>query len=87
MNSLRQESNCSHCPNRVVCRCLGVTESAVLDALASGEVQTLKDIRHRTGAGDGCTCCHRQLKKYLEQHTHASPTLPSSSALPICSLR
>lgn len=74
------------CPHRVVCHCLGVTEAELIDALDTYEITTLKEIRQHTGAGDGCTCCHRQLKQYLEDHAQ-SPCPSSSSALPICSVK
>ena len=47
--------------NRVVCHCLGVTESQVQDALDFGGSQNLKDVRDCTGAGSGCTACHRRI--------------------------
>jgi bacterioferritin-associated ferredoxin len=45
---------------------VSVTEAALVDALTSREIKTLKDIRRLTGAGDGCTACHKLLKTYLE---------------------
>ena len=55
----------------MVCRCLQVTEDVLISALASQQIQDLKDLRNATGAGDGCMCCHRRLRKYLEQYTQA----------------
>jgi hypothetical protein len=34
-----------------------------------------------TGAGDGCTCCHKQLKQYLTVYS------PSSSSPSMCSAK
>ena len=70
------------CPTNVVCRCLKVTETALLEALTTMDAKTVREIRRLTGAGDGCNACHRVLKRYLEQHQHAY-----ASAEPICSLR
>jgi bacterioferritin-associated ferredoxin len=70
------------CPTNVVCRCLKVTESKLLEALTAMDLKTLKEIRRRTGAGDGCNACHRVLKRYLEKHQHAY-----ASDEPICSLK
>jgi bacterioferritin-associated ferredoxin len=76
---------CGGSPGRVVCRCLGVTEAQLLEALATGEVHGLRDVRRLTGAGEGCTCCHQLLRSYLERY--APVASGSSSALPICSVR
>jgi bacterioferritin-associated ferredoxin len=59
---------CSGCPDRVVCRCLKVTEAAVVDAIVTLGLRTVKELRTATGAGDGCTCCHRELRELLEVH-------------------
>ena len=69
MNSTFQATDCSSCPTRLVCRCLQVTEDALLAALDAGGIHTLRDIRKCTGAGEGCTACHRKLKGYLERRT------------------
>jgi bacterioferritin-associated ferredoxin len=61
-----QEKDCDACPERLVCLCLRITEEKLVDALATGEITTVKDIRRLTGAGDGCTACHKLLKSYLE---------------------
>lgn len=58
---------CSSCPDRVVCRCLNVTESQIIQAVAMHDVNTLRELRHLTGAGDGCTCCHGQLQDYINR--------------------
>jgi bacterioferritin-associated ferredoxin len=81
----------SVCPNdrgtctdaeRIACRCLGVAEATVTDAIGALQLRTVREVRQHTGAGDGCTACHRRLKALLERHGYSS-----SSALPICSVR
>jgi bacterioferritin-associated ferredoxin len=72
---------CHGCPERVVCRCLQVTEAEVVEAIQTLELRTLKDIRRATGAGEGCTCCHAALREFLEQHAY------SFSSSPICSVK
>ena len=69
---------CLTCPERVICRCLQVTEEALLSALDGGECCTLKDVRQRTGAGDGCTACHRTLRQYLARRTELAVVHTSS---------
>lgn len=66
---------------RVVCRCLGVTEDVILSALTTGLVQSVRDLGRCTGAGTGCTACHAQLRRYLAEHAY------SLDSEPICSVR
>lgn len=73
--------SCQTCPTRVVCRCLQVTEDIILDALRRHGVTSLKELRQLTGAGEGCTCCHPDLRRLMEEVSQ-----PSSS-LPICSVK
>ena len=58
---------CDGCPNKIVCRCLNITEAQVVRVITRLELRTLRELRHETGAGEGCTCCHAKLNEYLEQ--------------------
>ena len=62
------------CPegDRIVCRCLQVTESELIETLCLREIRTVHDIRQVTGAGDGCTACHSLIKQYIEEHREAA---------------
>ncbi len=71
MDSIPFAESCSGCPNRVVCRCLQVTEATIVEAIDRLELRTVKDIQRHTGAGTGCTCCHGELRELLEQHCPA----------------
>jgi bacterioferritin-associated ferredoxin len=66
MSALPAHARCDDGPERLVCRCLRVTESSLVEALSNLGIKTLTDVRRHTGAGDGCTACHRLLVKYLE---------------------
>jgi bacterioferritin-associated ferredoxin len=72
------EGVCAACPavgscaERVVCRCLKVTESEIITAIRALELVTVKEVRNATGAGEGCTCCHRELQQYLKVYTPRS---------------
>jgi bacterioferritin-associated ferredoxin len=69
MDSDRFSEPCTaECGLRYVCRCLRVTEEVLATAFATQNIQTLKDIRRHTGAGDGCMACHRRLTSYLDRH-------------------
>lgn len=59
---------CAGCPDRVVCRCLKVTEATIVEAIVTLGVRSVNELRIATGAGDGCTCCHRELRELLEVH-------------------
>ena len=72
---------CAGCPDRIVCRCLKVTEAVLVEAITTLGLRTVREIREVTRAGDGCTCCHREIRSYLEVHSS------SSSPSDICSAR
>ena len=63
------------CPDRVVCRCLRVTEQVVIEAIVTLGVRTVKELRHATEAGDGCTCCHKELAAYIAVYSSSSSPL------------
>jgi len=87
-NSACQADRCGECPARLVCRCLKVTEEEITDALAVFGIATVKELRHHTGAGDGCTCCHDDLQDILDEHARTrSYSAADYSAAPICSVR
>jgi len=62
------EDRCQTCPDRVVCRCLQVTESQIVETIETLTIRSVKDLRRETGAGDGCTCCHQHLKDLIERY-------------------
>lgn len=68
---------CEACPLSVVCRCLQVTETQVVEAIQSLSLRTVKDVRRHTGAGDGCTCCHNRIRDLLAQHGLAAQAIAS----------
>jgi bacterioferritin-associated ferredoxin len=65
------------CPDRIVCRCLKVTEQAIIDAIIVLGARTLKELRRATDAGGGCTCCHKELKVYLDVYAGRAVALPT----------
>jgi bacterioferritin-associated ferredoxin len=44
----------------------------MVQAITALDLQTLMDVRRQTGAGEGCTCCHEQIRQFLEQ-LHCAP--------------
>ena len=68
------------CSERVVCKCLKVTEDQLIHAITVHGARTLVELRTLTEAGTGCNCCHRELHSYLTVYA-------SSSSPAICSAR
>src|SRR4051794_26713496 len=79
--------SCSSCPSvgscgdRVVCRCLAVVEDDIISAIRHRGARTIRELKTITGAGDGCRCCHRELRHYI---TVYSPTHSPSSSPSMC---
>lgn len=69
------------CPDRVVCRCLRVTEEVVVAAIMTLGLRTVGEVRQATDAGTGCNCCHREIAAYLTVYS------PSSSSPNMCSAK
>jgi bacterioferritin-associated ferredoxin len=51
----------------MVCQCLQIRVPELVEAIVSLDLRTLKEVRCHTGAGDGCTACHAEIRKYLEK--------------------
>ena len=69
MNATCTLSACNSCPGKVICRCLAVTETEIVTVIETLGLRTVKEVRARTGAGEGCTCCHSQIRELLEERT------------------
>jgi len=81
-HSFCHRESCGDCPGRFLCHCLQVTEEAVVEAVKRFGLQTVLEVRRHTGAGEGCTACHRRIRDVVE-----ALTVQSSSSSPICSVR
>lgn len=68
MDALCSSPSRTECSTRIVCRCLQITEEAVVRAVSTLHLKTVRDICKQTGAGDGCTCCHQALNEILREH-------------------
>jgi bacterioferritin-associated ferredoxin len=80
MDAFCYDRPCDEGTDAIVCHCLQVRESELIEVLAVREAGNLRDIRRAIGAGDGCTACHARLREYIRRY--ASP-----AASPICSVR
>ena len=63
----------------MICHCLEITREMLHDAVVGLDLRNLHELRQVTGAGDGCTACHRQLRIFLEQHGRADAAQPSAA--------
>ncbi len=81
MDSPCTRESCDGCPAELICHCLRVAEDAIVEAVNRFGLQTLDEVRRHTGAGDGCTACHRRIRQVLQETTH------SASSAPIFSVR
>jgi len=76
--------------DRVVCRCLEITESEIRCALMEGTAGCLRSLMSATGAGTGCTCCHRAINDLLAQErlqAESSDQCAGSASPPTCVIR
>jgi bacterioferritin-associated ferredoxin len=80
MDACHTHNGCDACPARFVCHCLQVTEEMLHDALAAFDLRSLNEVRRHTGAGDGCTACHRRIRGILERRAVELPVLQASSS-------
>ncbi|HIF00856.1 MAG TPA: hypothetical protein EYG03_31305 [Planctomycetes bacterium] len=53
--------------DKIVCQCLGISESEVRAATDFAGCRTLCDIKKTTAAGSGCMSCHVRIKAILRQ--------------------
>src|SRR5688572_3374719 len=58
---------CATGSEAVVCHCLQVTETTVVRAVRDQGARSLCELACLTGAGGGCTSCHRRLRHYLAE--------------------
>jgi bacterioferritin-associated ferredoxin len=75
-------SDCGTDPGRMICYCLQVSEAVILDALHRFELRTVKEVRQHTGAGDGCTACHGDIRRLLEQHCSGEGSMSATVHAP-----
>lgn len=70
--------------DKIVCSCFQVSESAVIEAVATWNLTSVKELCRFTNAGAGCTACRLRLNKYLVRQTTPvamQPVMQSSMSL------
>jgi bacterioferritin-associated ferredoxin len=76
--------------DRIVCRCLGIAESEIRCALMEGTADGLSTLMSATGAGTGCTCCHRAIKDLIARQrlqAQSAAQCDGASSSPTCVMR
>ncbi len=67
----------SNCTDEIVCRCLQVSEAEIKTAADLTEGPTVRCIGRLTGAGTGCTACHRRIRSLLADQCAAASSSPT----------
>lgn len=65
--------------DQMICYCLGLRESQVAAAIEAHGCDHLKAVMNCSGAGTGCTACHRRIQGVLNKHL-GTQCPPSSSS-------
>jgi bacterioferritin-associated ferredoxin len=52
----------------------------LINAIEAFDLRSVQEVRERIGAGDGCTACHRELKRCIERRLRTLPVVQSASA-------
>lgn len=63
---------CPEDADPILCRCLQVTRSQVVDCIAVSGAETVLEVRGLCGAGAGCLACHCRIKELLATRTRAN---------------
>jgi NifU-like protein len=70
---------------KVVCKCFGITEDQIRDAVRTNALLTVDDVTHYTKAGGGCGQCHERILEIIEDERKAervgAPPQPSRRRL------
>lgn len=51
---------------KIVCKCFGVTEDQIREAVRTNALLTVEDVTHYTKAGGGCGQCHDRILEIIE---------------------
>jgi NifU-like protein len=79
-NSRGEDSGRHELEGRVVCKCFGVTEAHIRQAIEDNDLTTVEEITNFTKAGGGCTFCRDELQNILDEVRAKKPgAAPSPS--------
>lgn len=66
---------------KIICHCLGVTETDIRSAISTGSVQSIKCVMNGTGAGTGCTACLRRINALLGEGCSQSSSVEPAACV------
>ena len=49
----------------IICECLKITRFEVESAIVTSDSPSVRSVLNLTGAGSGCTSCHRAIRKMI----------------------
>jgi bacterioferritin-associated ferredoxin len=64
--------SCYSYSDPVICHCLQISEGQLIEVRTVCPLASLRDIARTTGAGTGCTACHRRLRKFINESQTSS---------------
>lgn len=59
--------------DQVICRCLQVRESQVVDCIDLYGLTSVPEIKGHCGAGGGCNACHRRIRQLIQARQSVIP--------------
>ena len=80
-NARQAMSEDAMCCEEVVCHCLKVTLAEVESAIVTSDDPSLRCVMRMTGAGTGCTACHRAIRNLIQAQC------PPTASSPTCVMR
>ena len=54
-------------PPRLICRCIGVSSTRILDAIRKQDLTQLEQVQESVRAGTGCGTCHPEIEEILAE--------------------
>lgn len=69
-----------------VCHCLKLTADDIRETVSDLEQPTVRCVMRMTGAGTGCTACHRRIRQLLVDRVEPADQCPPSPP-PTCVIR
>lgn len=60
----------------VVCHCLQVTESTIVDCVTLFGASSVRDVKESCGAGGGCMACRRRIQCLIQSRGSETRRLP-----------
>ena len=65
------------CSEDVICHCLKVTQAEVESAIVTSDEPSLRCVMRMTGAGTGCTACHRAIRGMIQAQCPPAASSPT----------